>query len=67
MNGGVLLSKPKSGNLDQFDELSTNQLSYQKRLEKALENKVRNQLEPVIGVGKVKPSKKMLKHQVVKT
>ncbi len=56
MNGGVLLSKPRSGNLDQFDELSTNQLSYQKRMEKALENKVRNQLEPVIGVGKVKPN-----------
>ncbi len=56
MNGGVLLSKPRSGALDQFDELSMNQLSYQKKLEKTLENKVKNQLEPIIGAGKVKPN-----------
>jgi len=56
MNDGVLLSKPSSGNLDQFDELSTNQMSYQNKMEKSLEAKVKNQLEPVIGMGKVKPN-----------
>jgi len=54
MNGGVLLSKPRSGDIDQFDEMSMNQLSYQKKLEKVLEAKVKNQLEPIIGTGKVK-------------
>ncbi len=56
MNSGVLLTKPRSGDLDQFDELSTNQMSYQIKMEKSLEAKVKNQLEPVIGMGKVKPN-----------
>lgn len=52
-SGGKLLSKPK-GEGDVFDEMSTTQLSYQKKLEGRLVRRIVTLLEPHVGAGRVR-------------
>lgn len=50
---GTLLSKPQGGE-DTFDEMSSTQLAYQKRLETQMSRRIINLLEPHVGPGRVR-------------
>lgn len=51
---GRLLSMPTNGNKNELGDVSNTQLSYQKKRESALEKKIKSQLEPIVGGGKVR-------------
>jgi len=57
---GTLLSKPITGSeSDSFDENSTRQLAYQRKLENEFSQKIIRLLDPVVGSGKVKANVKL--------
>jgi flagellar M-ring protein FliF len=55
---GKLLSKPKSGD-DMFAEMSSTQMSFQKKMENNLSQEIISVLEPHVGAGKVRANVKL--------